>query len=285
MKKKLITFGGIALIIIGAAIFLYPIVVQSKNSSENKDKIDLINDLIRANQEAGITGENSSDEAGVSSESDTSDTADTQSSVNQATNVESDTQESSDYVITAPIFDEIPAGTDAAATESQPDVIMLDGETPEEEIDPATIASRLSGQDCVGVITCDEIDLCYAIVEGVEYANIGVSIGHFEESAGIGQEGNCALAGHNGGVYGRYFGDIKKLSKGSEIKLTDLYGKEYTYNVTKSFKCEPTDIEVVGDLGEKGKFLTLVTCCENGTRRFIVRAKCTKDPVLIKQIK
>lgn len=283
-KKIIVTVAGAILILAGIVIFCIPIFFQTKNSIENEEKIDYINELIQKNQEALANGGASAADTDpavaetVSNESDT--TAATASDASENT---ADTAEST-FVIDAPIFDELPTGA-VNADGTAEGAILFEGDGEVEELDPAEIESRLSGQKCVGVIACDKIDLCYAIVEGVEYANIGVSIGHFEESAGIGQEGNCALAGHNGGFYGRYFGDIKDLRKGDEIKLTDLLGQEFSYKVTESFKCEPTDVEVVGDLGQKGKFLTLVTCCENGARRLIVRAKCTTAPVLIKQVK
>ena len=283
-KKIIVTVAGAILILAGIVIFCIPIFFQTKNSIENEEKIDYINELIQKNQEALANGGASAADTDpvvaetVSNESDTAAATASDASENTA-----DTAEST-FVIDAPIFDELPTGA-VNADDTAEGAILFEGDGEVEELDPAEIESRLSGQKCVGVIACDKIDLCYAIVEGVEYANIGVSIGHFEESAGIGQEGNCALAGHNGGFYGRYFGDIKDLRKGDEIKLTDLLGQEFSYKVTESFKCEPTDVEVVGDLGQKGKFLTLVTCCENGARRLIVRAKCTTAPVLIKQVK
>ncbi len=283
-KKIIVTVAGAILILAGIVIFCIPIFFQTKNSIENEEKIDYINELIQKNQEAlasGGAGAAGNDPVVAETVSNESDTA--AATVSDASENAADTAEST-FVIDAPIFDELPTG-DVNTDGTAEGAILFEGDGEVEELDPAEIESRLSGQKCVGVIACDKIDLCYAIVEGVEYANIGVSIGHFEESAGIGKEGNCALAGHNGGFYGRYFGDIKDLRKGDEIKLTDLLGQEFSYKVTESFKCEPTDIEVVGDLGEKGKYLTLVTCCENGKRRLIVRAKCTTAPVLIKQVK
>jgi len=286
-KKIIVTIAGIVLILAGIFIFCIPIFFQTKNSIANDEKIDYINELIEKNQEALAAKQNSNTEKNNATEDavtvDTDSTGSEDVAVEELDSSESVTTDST-FVIDAPIIDELPANVTSNEDSENGSLLMGDPGS-EEELDPAEVASRLSGQDCVGVISCDKIDLCYAIVEGVEYANIGVSIGHFEESAGIGKEGNCALAGHNGGFYGRYFGDIKDLRKGDEIKLTDLMGQEFTYNVTKYFKCEPTDVEVVEDLGEKGKFLTLVTCCENGSRRYIVRAKCTTAPVLIKQVK
>lgn len=179
-----------------------------------------------------------------------------------------------------------PEDTQTAADDGS-DVLGADigEEEPIETAEQTLDSSRLAGQKCIGIITIDSINLVYAVVEGVKDSNIGVAIGHFPDSVAIGAEGNCALAGHNGGHYSRYFKDIKKLKKGDSVILTDLNGYEYEYNVTESFICEPTDLFVVEDLGIKGKFLTMVTCTNGGTQRYIVRAKCTTEPTLMKGVK
>lgn len=134
-------------------------------------------------------------------------------------------------------------------------------------------SERLRGQRLFGIISIPDIDLTYAIVEGTSTENIGVAIGHFSASAAIGAEGNCALAGHRGGMSGPYFKDINKLQKGSEIILTDMNFEETKYYVTESFVVEPNETYVVKDLDVPGKYLTLVTCQDQGTRRLVVRAK------------
>ena len=139
--------------------------------------------------------------------------------------------------------------------------------------DMITSSDRLSGQTVAGIIEIPAIDLIYAIVEGVEAWNIGVAIGHFKESAPLGAEGNSGLAGHRGGISGPYFRDLDQLASGDKVMVTDAYGGEYTYTVIESFVVEPTQTEVVMPLGKKGKFLTMITCTDNGTRRLVVRAQ------------
>lgn len=134
-------------------------------------------------------------------------------------------------------------------------------------------SERLRGQRLFGIISIPDIELTYAIVEGTAVENIGVAIGHFSASAAIGAEGNCALAGHRGGMSGPYFKDINKLRKGSEIILTDMNFEETKYYVTDSFVVDPNETYVVKDLGVSGKYLTLVTCQDQGTRRLVVRAR------------
>lgn len=182
---------------------------------------------------------------------------------------------------------EPPAVTEAVVSDDGSDILGADivEEEPVETADQTLDSSRLAGQKCIGIITIDDISLVYAVVEGVKDSNIGVAIGHFPDSAAIGAEGNCALAGHNGGHYSRYFKDIKKLKKGAKVILTDLNGYEYQYDVYESFICEPQDVYVVEDLGIKGKYLTMVTCTNGGTQRYIVRAKCTTEASLMKGVK
>ena len=200
-----------------------------------------------------------------------------------------------------PVITDAPADTDVTDTDTpeptadpaptavveNTDILGADisEEEPIETAEQTLDSSRLAGQKCIGIITIDDINLVYAVVEGVKDSNIGVAIGHFPDSVAIGAEGNCALAGHNGGHYSRYFKDIKKLKKGNKVVLTDLSGYEYTYEVYESFICEPSDVYVVEDLGIKGKYLTMVTCTNGGTQRYIVRAKCTTEATLMKGVK
>lgn len=274
MKKKLLLFLGILIIVVGVGIILFPIISQAYTSHQQKLLMQDVKSQIFASINE-VNEENSENES---------------STVNQANPVESSSSDNA-----AGISSGTAAGSDTSPQSDSDDTPQLDTLTPqlllnnhdEEETvsEAATDKSRLRGQTCLGIISIEKIDLLYAIVEGTSDYNIGVAIGHFNESAAIGAEGNCALAGHNGGTYGRYFGDIKKLKVGDEVVLTDLTGTEYTYNVTEIFTVEPTDLYVVQDLGIEGKFLTMVTCTQHGTMRLIVRAECTEEPVSMRHTK
>lgn len=247
MKKKLILILGILIMVAGIGAILYPIISQAVSASKQRKLMEQVKEDILLN---------------FANDQDTPTAAPT----------------------IAPVTGDITGDNGATPvtginlSDNSLDNISESEVSGDEVYD----RSRLSGQKCLGIITCEKIDLVYAIVEGTKDENIGVAIGHFVDSAGIGEEGNCALAGHNGGTYGRYFGDIKKLEKDDPVVLTDLRGYEYTYNVTDIFVVNPEDVYVVEDLGKAGKFLTMVTCTQHGSKRLIVRAKCTTDPVRIK---
>ena len=263
-KNKIIFILGIVIILVGVGIIIYPIVTRLY--SEHAQKI-----LMQEAKEQILQSIND---------------------VNQATDVTTPTPDEPVPTEVAaspePADNTDPADEVSSNSESEPlDSILgedITSEEPLEEEDTLS-SSRLAGQKCIGIITIDKINLVYAVVEGIKDSNIGVAIGHFPDSVAIGAEGNCALAGHNGGHYSRYFKDIKDLVKGDPVILTDLNGLEYTYNVTESFVVEPSDVYVVEDLGIKGKYLTMVTCTNGGTQRLIVRAKCTEEPTMMKGVK
>jgi len=130
----------------------------------------------------------------------------------------------------------------------------------------------LSRQDIIGMIEIEKIDIKMIIVEGTEWDNIRVTIGHMKQTEQIGEEGNCALAGHRGGTYGTFFKEIDQLEVGDEIVLTDIKGNIFSYKVYNQYVTEPTDMKAVDDVpGEKT--LTLISCEDNGKKRLIIHAK------------
>lgn len=98
---------------------------------------------------------------------------------------------------------------------------------------------------------------------------LSCGIGHIPDTAGIGETGNCVLAGHNGSRHGTYFTNLKTLKEGDVIKLTDKKGSRYFYEVESMEVVDPYD-NSVKDQGE-GTMLTLLTCENSGTMRLTVR--------------
>lgn len=130
----------------------------------------------------------------------------------------------------------------------------------------------LKKQEIIGLIDISKIKVKMIVVEGTDWDNIRVTIGHMKQTKKFGQLGNCALAGHRGGTYGTFFKHIDKLEVGDEIVLTDLEGFTYKYYVYDKFITEPTDMAVINDI-EGERTLTLISCENNGAERLIVHAK------------
>lgn len=129
----------------------------------------------------------------------------------------------------------------------------------------------LQSQDVMGIVKIDKIGIEYAIVEGSENANIRGAVGHLKNTASIGQQGNCVIAGHRGGYYGEFFKNLDKLELDDVIKLTDTNKKEYLYSVYEIKVINPGDWSVTQPLSD-AKTLTLLTCEDNATKRIAVSA-------------
>lgn len=123
----------------------------------------------------------------------------------------------------------------------------------------------------IGIVEIEKIDVLYAVVEGTEDEQINRAVGHLKESAGIGQQGNCVIAGHRGGYYGTFFERLPELENGDVIKMTDLNGVDYYYTVYNKEEVHPADWSVIRDLSDLHT-LTLITCEDDTRRRIVVQA-------------
>lgn len=86
------------------------------------------------------------------------------------------------------------------------------------------------------------------------------------------KNGNIVIAGHN---YrnGKFFSNLKKVSTGDKIKITDTNGKTLVYTVYEKYETSPEDTEyITRNIGENVE-VTLVTCTDNSKARIVVKAK------------
>lgn len=142
-------------------------------------------------------------------------------------------------------------------------------------------AAALSKEEVIGLIEIEALDLKYAVLEGAGSYELSCGIGHITDTAGIGEVGNCVLAGHNGSRHGTYFTHLKTLKEGDVVKLTDKKGNQYFYEVESMKVVGPYD-NSVKDQGEETE-LTLLTCENSGTMRLVV--KCTWTETKLNQAK
>lgn len=163
--------------------------------------------------------------------------------------------------VTAPAVSEETAATGEAVSQAavQPD---------ERELKMQQI---LSDNTRMGIVEIEKIDVLYAVVEGTEDEQINRAVGHLKESAGIGQQGNCVIAGHRGGYYGTFFERLPELENGDIVKMTDLNGIEYDYVVYDKKEVHPADWSVIRDVSELHT-LTLITCEDDTRKRIVVHA-------------
>ena len=123
--------------------------------------------------------------------------------------------------------------------------------------------------DVIAILEIESIGIRYPVVEGCSSANLNKAIGHLSETGKIGEKGNCVLAGHNGSRYGEVFTKLNQVTTGDVVTLLDAEGTLHTYELTETFVVGPYDnsIKTQGDIEE----LTLFTCAERGTKRFVVK--------------
>ncbi|MBV9453592.1 MAG: sortase [Rubrobacter sp.] len=91
------------------------------------------------------------------------------------------------------------------------------------------------------------------------------------------QEANVYLAGHRLGYPGYpsflAFYDLDKVESGDQIFIKDADGKQYTYEVFKTFEVDPTDLYVTEPVNGKN-IVTLQSCTlPDYAKRVIVQAE------------
>ncbi|MEU7659546.1 class E sortase [Streptomyces lincolnensis] len=103
------------------------------------------------------------------------------------------------------------------------------------------------------------------VLENTATGTLKKGLGHYAETARLGQKGNFAVAGHRR-TYGDPFKDFPRLRRGDAVVLTD--GTTwFTYRIDKGpYKTVPSDVEVIDPVPRKsgyeraGRYLTLTTC-------------------------
>jgi sortase A len=130
----------------------------------------------------------------------------------------------------------------------------------------------------LGVLRIPKIRLEVAVLPGTDDRTLDRAVGHIEDTAPPGTDGNSGLAGHRDG----FFRGLKDIAPGDAIVLETLDATE-TYRVERTWIVEPEDVSVLDPTPSRS--LTLVTCYPfyyvgSAPQRFIVRAVRVDDPVV-----
>ena len=126
-------------------------------------------------------------------------------------------------------------------------------------------------------------DYARPVIEGTERPVLALGVGHYVGTAGPGQVGNFAVAGHRT-TYGRPFHDVDRLVDGDRV-VVETAGDVYVYEVTSSEIVRPSDIGVIGPVpGEPGgtpteALLTMTSCHPkySATERFVVHGRLVES--------
>ncbi|WP_149823477.1 class E sortase [Streptomyces tailanensis] len=103
------------------------------------------------------------------------------------------------------------------------------------------------------------------VLEGTKTNTLKKGLGHYANTAQLGQKGNFAVAGHRR-TYGDPLKDFPQLRPGDAVVLTDG-ANWFTYVIDKGpYRTLPTDVQVIDPVPRKsgytraGRYLTLTTC-------------------------
>ena len=127
----------------------------------------------------------------------------------------------------------------------------------------------------LAVLRIPRIGLEVAVLEGTDDWTLNRAVGHIEDTAPPGAEGNSGIAGHRDG----FFRGLKDIQAGDCLELETL-GHVDGYRVERTWIVEPDDVSVLDSTASAS--ITLVTCYPfyfvgPAPQRFIVRAVRTES--------
>ena len=122
----------------------------------------------------------------------------------------------------------------------------------------------------LAVLRIPKIHLEVAVLRGTDDVALNRAVGHIEDTALPGTEGNSGIAGHRDG----FFRGLKDIAPEDVIELETLRGREL-YRVERIWVVAPEDVSVLDPTPARS--LTLVTCYPfyhigPAPQRYIVRA-------------
>ena len=133
--------------------------------------------------------------------------------------------------------------------------------------------SILSQENVIGIIEIPSLNIKYPIFEGTGVVQLNEGIGHMETTTELCGKGNCVLAGHNGSWRGTYFTYLCDIEEGAEVIITNKEKVIHKYIVKQMKIVNPYDAWVIEEVDTE--LLTLFTCANKGTKRFVV--KCVPE--------
>ena len=84
--------------------------------------------------------------------------------------------------------------------------------------------------------------------------------------------GNLVIVGHNY-KNGKFFGNLKKLTKGDNIFLLSSKGNAQVYKVYDTYIVDETDMSCTSQETNGKIELTLITCDDDNTKRLVVKCR------------
>jgi len=125
----------------------------------------------------------------------------------------------------------------------------------------------------IGRIKIPGIDVDDVVVQGTDTASLQKGPGHYPETGFPGQGKTIGIAGHRT-TYLAPFRHLNEVADGDEIELEMPYGT-FTYTVEKHEIVDPSQVEIVDDVGYERLVLTACHPLYSAAQRWAVFAKLT----------
>ena len=132
---------------------------------------------------------------------------------------------------------------------------------------------RLENGKPMGRIEIPSIDVDYAVIEGTDEGDLQKGPGHYPTTGLPGQGRTIGVAGHRT-TYGAPFNQIDGIEVGDEITIEMPYA-DFIYTVTGTRIVEPTDVQIVDDIGRERLVLTACHPLYSAAQRYAVFADLT----------
>lgn len=120
------------------------------------------------------------------------------------------------------------------------------------------------------VLSIPELGVLAYINDGVSKDALAGGVGRHEETANIGELGNCVVAGHASDIYNCILNNLDEINLFDSFEVYDSSGKKHTYYVTQKFICEPDDVGILASSTMDKSMFTIYTCTNKGSQRLVV---------------
>lgn len=154
-----------------------------------------------------------------------------------------------------------------------------------EPLPASGIPDAIGDQGAFAIVRIPRFGADYArpLIEGTDRPVLAIGIGHYVGTAGPGQVGNFAVAGHRT-TNGRPFHDVDRLLDGDRV-VVETVGVVHVYEVTAREIVRPTDVRVIAPVPDDPgavptqALLTMTSCHPKygATERFVVHGRLVES--------